>query len=726
MRITALVVSVSASALLAACGNSQLPSAAALANLAPATGTASNTPGAVVPTSKFSMANGCYAIQSVATGKQAAKSGARYAANAALIDAEAFYMKPSALGKYLIYARDKSLLAANAGAVGSTTNLGEPADWTVAQTTDGRFTLVNASAAKSLATDSSGNLVFSDTPGAFNFVPTIGCTAFPELTDDVIGESFKGNGIDKPVIGFADAHSHISVATSFFAGGQWFGDVVNRFGVTQALGNCEATHGPNGTRDGNNILTTNPAGMHDTVGWPSFVDWPAAHRLTHQGAYYKWIERAWKSGLRIITINGTNIEALCDVARNSDGHAADYTCDDMTLAELQIAYQHDIEDYVDAQEGGPGKGWFRIVKTPQEARAVINDGKLAVVPGMEIAHIFNCNVKYNPDGSEVDGCDKAEIDKQVDRIWDLGVRSLIPIHDVDSALGGAGLFNGNVINLLNFYDTKQFWKTYDCPNGGVGDTYFYEAGAIMDTAAPGIGSDPITRLLIAATQGTLPIYPAGKRQCNARGLTELGRYAIQQIMKKKIMIDIDHMELSIKGDVIAMAKAQSPSYPLRSVHSSFGGMTMQMARDVYTLGGFIFPYKGNGASEVGFLKSLKAIQPADALPAIGFGSDINGFGNQADPRGAAATAVKYPFTLFQGPGWGPQFAAAGIKPLVFNQSQSATGGRKWDVNAEGQAHYGLVADFVEEVRIEGGEEATTALYNSAEQYLRTWERTLNR
>ena len=45
---------------------------------------------------------------------------------------------------------------------------------------------------------------------------------------------------------------------------------------------------------------------------------------------------------------------------------------------------------------------------------------------------------------------------------------------------------------------------------------------------------------------------------------------------------------------------------------------------------------------------------------------------------------------------------------------------------EGMAQYGLVADFVEEVRIEGGEPALTALYNSAEAYLQMWERTLNR
>ena len=42
-----------------------------------------------------------------------------------------------------------------------------------------------------------------------------------------------------------------------------------------------------------------------------------------------------------------------------------------------------MQDYIDAQYGGPGRGWYRIVTDPFEARKVINQGKLAVVMGME-------------------------------------------------------------------------------------------------------------------------------------------------------------------------------------------------------------------------------------------------------------------------------------------------------------------------------------------------------
>ncbi len=106
----------------------------------------------------------------------------------------------------------------------------------------------------------------------------------------------------------------------------------------------------------------------------------------------------------------------------------------------------------------------------------------------------------------------------------------------------------------------------------------------------------------------------------------------------------------------------------------------------------------------------------------GFGADTNGMGSQAVARPADATPVMYPFTLFRGDGWGAEFA--GVEPITFDRHRA--GERVFDVNTEGMAQYGLVADFVEEVRLEGGEEAIRDLYRSAEAYLQMWERAENR
>ncbi len=109
-------------------------------------------------------------------------------------------------------------------------------------------------------------------------------------------------------------------------------------------------------------------------------------------------------------------------------------CNEMNArAAARRAGLRELENYIDAQYGGPGKGWFRIVKNPFEARKVINEGKLAVVMGIEISKLFDCGV-YNdaPDP----GCDTAQIDRQLDEVYRLGVRDMELVNKFDNALSG--------------------------------------------------------------------------------------------------------------------------------------------------------------------------------------------------------------------------------------------------------------------------------------------------
>ena len=46
----------------------------------------------------------------------------------------------------------------------------------------------------------------------------------------------------------------------------------------------------------------------------------------------------------------------------------DQSCDEMTAIRLQAQDTYDLQAYVDAQYGGPGRGWFRIVTTAEQAR----------------------------------------------------------------------------------------------------------------------------------------------------------------------------------------------------------------------------------------------------------------------------------------------------------------------------------------------------------------------
>jgi hypothetical protein len=704
--------------------------------------TAANAGKGPPPRTRFDLANGCFALKPAAGAAFTAVSGEGYAATATSANATRFFMKATDLGSYMFYGQDGSLMSVSAGtepvttdAVVAGTEPGPDADWSVDTTSKGVYTIQSLANGRALAVAEDGALVLADAATAFEFLRIAGCKEFPEMPTGIAAETFK-QAAGAPVIGFAEVHAHMAMGSEMSdgsgnvgpsAGGVMYGHAVNRYGVSHALGDCSQLHGDNGALSPEWLILDggDSPPEHDTQGWPTFVDWPQRDSQLHQQMYWRWVERAWTAGLRTMTVHGTNIEALCDIAKNSgndkDADLQDTDCTDMGVGVKQVQYLYDMEKYIDAQNGGPGKGWFRIARDPAEARAFIAEGKLAVIPGLEFSNVFGCKVTFNPDGSETSGCTKEQIDSEIERVWDLGVRQIFAYHDVDSALGGTGIFS-SVLNYVGFTGTHGFWKTYPCPDGGVGDTYFYDAGAEMESAPLFSQDDPITQAILENGQGTLPVYGPG-RQCNARGTTELGFYALAQMMKKGFVLDIDHAELSIKQDMLDLGKQLTPNYPMLSAHGGHGGMTNDQVRQMLEQGGLMYPSGQNGEGFKRYLEKIKPLWPADRPLAMGYGADANGLANQFTVRSAGFETVKYPFTLFQGDGWGPQFAAAGIKPLKVEMLTVPESGKFWNADEVGAAHYGMIADMVEQVRIEGGEEATSALYNSAEAYLRMWEQT---
>lgn len=753
-----LLTAISATLLLAACSRSNSP------DIGTVNGGGNGVLAAgVLPETRYDLANGCYALKSVPSTKYAVHgSDGSYAATASSAsEGEPFYMKPTALGKYLFYAKDESFLAVTGSNVGSANAASDAADWTIDTDANKNYTVFSASANKALAVDAvSGKLILADAASAgeaakFGFTAAKGCAQFPEAELNASGPTYKGTGIDQPVVGFADVHQHISATT--FLGGAHYGRPFHRFGVTEALKNCDVLHGPEGRLDLlGNLYDTNPLATHETQGWPTFNAWPAPHSLTHESTYYKWIERAWLGGLRLMVNNLVENETLCNLEVVAQGKPAQ-NCNEMDSAVLQAQYMRDMQDYVDAQEGGPGKGWLRLVENPVDARKVINEGKLAVVTGIEISHLFNCTLKQYTGLPQLDinGCTTADIDEQFDRLYALGVRQMFPVHEFDNALGGNGIFDGLVLNVGNFVDTGKFWGTYNCPSTdptGEFKDYIATPGAIMTTSDPtGVTSpaNPIVTALLAGNTIPLPIYPTA-RQCNARGLTDLGRYAFKKMMDNKIIMEVDHLELTIKEDLIQLAEQQAPVYPLVSTHGGHGGISNEQAKRILNLGGIIYPGGGGGTGErfYNFIQRLLPLKSDNHLFAVGIGSDTNGLASQPGPSGSK-TPVGYPFTLFKGPAWGSQFSH--IKPITFNRQ--VTGEHAFDLNTEGRSHYGMDADWVEEVRLgaiseakkhnayaaenpelnlpqldpqEQARLAITALYNSAELYLRMWEATVNR
>jgi len=173
---------------------------------------------------------------------------------------------------------------------------------------------------------------------------------------------------------------------------------------------------------------------------------------------------------------------------------------------------------------------------------------------------------------------------------------------------------------------------------------------------------------------------------------------------------------------------------MASSHDAHGGLTSDQAVRMLAAGGTIYPYKGNGIKHTEFLEKVKfwrnkaaqisGSQATVSPLGLGYGADGNGFGGHPGPRGGDAEPIQYPITLFQGAGWGPQFD--NIAPIEVGLLTIPESGKFWHIDEVGMAHYGLVADFVEEVRLEGGQEGLDTLYNSAEAFIQMWERVYNR
>src|SRR5699024_1014531 len=219
------------------------------------------------------------------------------------------------------------------------------------------------------------------------------------------------------------------------------GRSTSPLGITVALADCP-DHKPDGVPAllENIISDGTPIATHDTTGWPTFAGYPEPHSLTHEQDYYRWLERSWRGGQRIMSDLLVTNGVLCKIYWLGDA-----PCDGMDVARLQMRELRAMQDYIDAQYGGPGRGWFRIVEDPAHARAVIESGRLAVVPGIEVSDIAGCTLS---DGTP--DCTRADIDAGFDELVDMGVRQVILVHKFDNALGGTRMdsdFNGLAVNI---------------------------------------------------------------------------------------------------------------------------------------------------------------------------------------------------------------------------------------------------------------------------------------
>ncbi|WP_435877131.1 galactose-binding domain-containing protein [Streptomyces acidicola] len=498
----------------------------------------------------------------------------------------------------------------------------------------------------------------------------------PDSGINVTGEPFKGTNSAGEVRGFVDAHNHI-MANEAFGGRLICGKPYSEAGIADALKDCPE-HYPDGSLAIFDYITKGGDGRHDPVGWPTFKDWPAYDSMTHQQNYYAWIERAWRGGQRVLVNDLVTNGVICSVY-----FFKDRGCDEMTSIRLQARLTYDMQDYIDKQYGGTGKGWFRIVTDSAQAREVIEQGKLAVVLGVETSEPFGCKQIL-----DIPQCDKDDIDAGLDELYDLGVRSMFMCHKFDNALCGVRFDEGGLgtaINVGQFLSTGTFWKTEKC------------TGPQKDNPIGGASSGA-EEDLPAGTE--VPEYDEDA-QCNVRGLTDLGEYAVRGMMQRKMMLEIDHMSVKATGRVLDIFEAEQ--YP--GVLSSHSWMDLNWTERVYSVGGFVSQYMHGSQEFSTEAKRTDALRDKYGV-GYGYGTDMNGVGGWPAPRGTGTSnPVTYPFTSVDG------------GAVIDRQT---TGRRTWDLNTDGAAHYGLVPDWIEDIRLVGGQDVVDDLFRGAESYLGTW------
>ncbi|WP_066967442.1 PxKF domain-containing protein [Microbulbifer sp. Q7] len=523
-------------------------------------------------------------------------------------------------------------------------------------------------------------------------------------------------------------------------------------------------------------------GTRSQYGAPYFSGWPKWTSTTHQQAYYVWLERAWRGGLRAVSMLAVTNEALCKSTNDTGRWAACENSMKPIIEQLLAAKKFEafIDDLADGviNGNGVGEGWFRIVTTPEQARQVISSGKLAVMLGIEVDNLFNCKESGCPADfglpAEATGLETpATLEEAVQVIYDLGVRHVFPVHNFDNAFGAAATWQ-DAIGVGQAVVEQRWWSVENC-GVGKGDYGFKlntSVGALLNLlgfggAAPG-----------------LPTYPAqtvAEAMCNARGLQlgtdgQLGKGAelMRLLMEKGILIDIDHMSNKSIDNMIGLSRTFSPTtgeaYPLIASHVQFfdlfprvyggkgrhermrtraqleairdsGGMIAAMLKDdvqdtdsygdSFNLA-YRTPEHGSVIHNNCRYSSKtwgQALQYAvDVMGApVAMGSDFNGIAGHLGPRfGSDACG-----------GWeadnGQERARQEVDrnavqyPFelegfgVFERQQ--TGFKRYDYNVDGLAHIGLLPDLIADLRQVGLDaHYEDQLFCSAEAFVRVWER----
>jgi len=514
--------------------------------------------------------------------------------------------------------------------------------------------------------------------------------------------TIQDQALNPPVTGFAELHHHMMAEEAF--GGGWFhgshtGDLHDcdgglppsdharvRQDLSSILNLCPNTSSIDisgvpllhelfwvGGAVGSELIgkvegTEGDTGVH--LGRDKFdADWPRWDTIGHQQAWEGWMRDAHDRGLNLVVVSAVSNDFLCSLLPPDNRTRP---CDEMADVELQVQMVNDFA----AQRSD----WVEVALSPAHARQIIAAGKLAIVISIETSNLFG-----NKDALS-----------ELDRFYNMGVRTLQPVHQLDNRFGGAALHNP-VFQVAQF--TKNCHIDTDC-------------GVTTDGMTLGFDVDAECR--------------------NTRGLTDEGRQLLQAMMGKGMLIDLAHLSERGVEDAYELAE-QNTYYPLYISHGHFreimnpklasnekttpawvvqmlrrtGGMfglrTAHEETLTYTPSGIDNTCHGSSRS---FAQAYELGHQGLKVP-LAFGADLNGFIQQVRPR------------------FGPNGSCSATFEAEANaqshaQKVSGPGPLGTDFDDKGLAHVGLLPDLIEDLEQLGAD--TAPLHSSAKNFIRMWER----
>jgi hypothetical protein len=545
----------------------------------------------------------------------------------------------------------------------------------------------------------------------------------------------------EPLRGWVDLHTH-PLSNIGFGGKLLYGGVdvgallpadpnckqnVRATSMLQALGHDRSTHGAwnpfnNSCGDSIRALVIHAVQLlnkaadesSDALGAPDFKEWPVWNDLTHQKMWVGWIRRAFDSGLRVMVALTVNNKTLADATAGG----CDYPTDDRSSADLQLA---EIKGFVSRHSD-----FMEIALTSADVARIVSANKLAIVLGMEVDNFGDLNRGPQPPTND-------QISAEIERLYAEGVRYMFPIHLLDNPLGGTAAYE-DLFNFSTFREDGHYW------NLGCAPAPDRSSEAINYQFA--MTSPLLVDVLTIASAVKLktkfpdpPPYPCATGsvgQTNNLGLRPQGTFAIKEMMRHGMLIDIDHMSDRSKEMTIGIATTNQ--YPLNSGHSVLRGFSpptgfqstspqineRSTSAAQYSAIANLHGMAGVGSGNLDAYQWAAMYQQvimAMGTGSAGFGTDTDGFAPGMPPRCS--------------PPIDPSSASACQSPLAqvkyddsFQISQLGT--KKWDYNTVGVAHYGMLADFLKDVSTypgdgSGGTVILNNLMGGAEYFYQTWK-----